>query len=135
MDTFWALGKTKIAVRLLIIYTVVNWVTSVPLVYRFGFTGAMVGSVIVLYLSLPLTWYQMNKIVHIEVIKNIWPALFSSVIAGLVTWQLSKTFIIDIVTLGMALLAGGLVYGCLLIAIERKRLLDDARWLWNKVRC
>ena len=134
MDTFWALGKTKIAVRLLIIYTVVNWVTSVPLVYRFGFTGAMVGSVIVLYLSLPLTWYQMNKIVHVEVIKNIWPAFFASVMAGLVTWQLSKTFIIDIVTLGMALLAGGLVYGCLLIAIERKRLLDDARWLWNKVR-
>src|SRR3990167_3963056 len=66
MDTFWAMGKTKIAVKLLVVYTVLNWATSVPLVYRYGFIGAMAGSVIVLLVSLPLTWYYMRKLVPLN---------------------------------------------------------------------
>src|SRR3972149_9624424 len=89
MDAFWALGKTKIAVKLLIIYTVVNWGVSVPLVYLFGFNGAMMGSVIVLYVSLPLTWYYIRKIVKVEVVKHSWPAFLASLVAGLLAFKLS----------------------------------------------
>lgn len=134
MDTFWALGKTKIAVRLLIIYTLINWGTSVPLVYRFGFIGAMIGSVIVLYVSLPLSWYYIRRIVKVRVISQIWAAFLAGSLAGLFTWQLTRSFNLNLLGLFGILFAGGLVYGLLLIILERQRLLTDLRWFWAKIR-
>src|SRR3972149_5912588 len=89
MDTFWAMGKTKIAVKLLVIYTVLNWATSVPLVYRYGFIGAMAGSVIVLLVSLPLTWYYMRKLVPFNLFGQLWPAFTAGGLAGLITFGAS----------------------------------------------
>jgi len=133
MDTFWALGKTKIAIRLLIIYTVVNWATSVPLVYLYGFTGAMVGSVIVLYLSLPLTWYYMRQIIDIKVFENIWAPITAAVISGIITWQLSfkATNLISLIGL---LVGGGTIYLLALIALEPQRLFNDIKWFVKKIK-
>jgi O-antigen/teichoic acid export membrane protein len=133
MDTFWALGKTKIAIRLLLIYTVVNWASSVPLVYRFGFIGAMIGSVIVLYLSLPLTWYYMRRIVKVAVISQIWAAFTASLLAGLVTWQLSQHWPMKLSNLLVLLALGGILYLFLLLLLERQRLIADIKWLIKKL--
>jgi len=133
MDTFWALGKTKIAVKLLIIYTIINWGTSVPLVYKFGFNGAMIGSVIVLYVSLPLTWYYIRKFVKVRVISQIWPAFVSASISGLLTWKISRAFASNLLSLFAVLFTGGLIYLAFLFLLERKRLLADIKWFWKKV--
>lgn len=132
MDSLWALGKTKIAVKLLIIFTIVNWVTSVPLVYRFGFTGAMIGSVIVLYVSLPLTWYYIRKIVKLEVIKHLWPAFLASVLAGLLAFKLNF-LIVNLFSLFLIGFLGGLVYLACLFAFDRRQLLIDGRWFLKKI--
>jgi len=129
----WALGKTRIAVKLLIIFTIVNWLTSVPLVYRFGFTGAMIGSVIVLYVSLPLTWYYIRKIVKVEVIRHIWPAFLASALAGLLAFKLSF-LAINLFSLILVGFIGGLVYLACLFAFDRRQLLVDVRWFWQKIR-
>jgi len=133
MDAFWALGKTKIAVKLLIIYTVVNWGVSVPLVYLFGFNGAMIGSVVVLYVSLPLTWYYIRKIVKVEVIKHIWPAFVASALAGLLAFKINflATNLIGLFLVG---LLAGLVYLAGLLAFDRRRLTADIVWLWSIIK-
>ncbi|OGD63415.1 hypothetical protein A2160_03005 [Candidatus Beckwithbacteria bacterium RBG_13_42_9] len=133
MDAFWALGKTKVALRLLIISTIVNWVSSVPLVYRFGFSGAAMGSVIVLYVSLPLTWYYMRQIVKVEIIKQIWAAFVASLLAGLITWWLAGIWANNFFGLIFVLGLGGISYCLLLLAIERKRLIADGRWFLQKM--
>lgn len=133
MDTFWALGQTRIAVKLLIIYTVLNWATSVPLVFRFGFTGAMIGSVIVLFVSLPLSWYFMRKIVKVKVIGNILPAFIASFLSGLVTFKLANLFAVNLMSLLLVLFTGGLTYLILLFSFERNKLLADIRWFVKKI--
>lgn len=133
MDSLWALGKTKIAVKLLIIFTLVNWVTSVPLVYRFGFIGAMIGSVIVLYISLPLTWYYIHKIVPIKVISHIWPAFIASLLSGLAVYKLVNLFATNLLNLILVLFTGGLIYLGLLLLIERQKLIADVRWFLKKI--
>lgn len=132
MDSLWALGKTKIAVKLLVIFTIVNWITSVPLVYRFGFTGAMIGSVIVLYVSLPLTWYYIRKIVKVEVIRHIWPAFIASALAGLLAFKLNF-LIVNLSSLFLVGFLAGLVYLACLFAFDRRRLLVDIRWFLKKI--
>ncbi len=133
MDSLWALGKTKIAVKLLIIFTLVNWVASVPLVYRFGFVGAMIGSVIVLYISLPLTWYYIRKIVKVEVIQHIWPAFLASSLVGLLAFKLNF-LIVSLFSLILVGFFGGLVYLTCLFAFDYRQLLVDIRWFLGKIK-
>ena len=133
MDTFWAMGKTKIAVKLLVIYTVLNWATSVPLVYRYGFIGAMAGSVIVLLVSLPLTWYYMRKLVPLNLFGQLWPAFTAGGLAGLITFGASG-MAVNLVSLLTLMFAGGLIYLGLLWLFDRRQLVEDAAWLWSKIK-
>ena len=133
MDTFWAMGKTKIAVKLLVIYTVLNWATSVPLVYRYGFIGAMAGSVIVLLVSLPLTWYYMRKLVPLNLFGQLWPAFTAGGLAGLITFGASG-MAVNLVSLLTLMFAGGLIYLGLLWLFDRRQLIEDAVWLWSKIK-
>jgi len=133
MDAFWALGKTKIAVKLLIVYTLVNWGASVPLVYLYGFNGAMIGSVIVLYVSLPLTWYYIRKIVKVEIIRHSWPAFVASGLAGLLAFKLNF-LAINLLSLFLVGFLGGLVYLACLFVFDRNRLSADIVWLWSIIK-
>ena len=133
MDTFWAMGKTKIAVKLLVIYTVLNWATSVPLVYRYGFIGAMAGSVIVLLVSLPLTWYYMRKLVPLNLFGQLWPAFTAGGLAGLITFGASG-MAVNLLSLLTLMFAGGLIYLGLLWLFDRRQLVEDAVWLWSKIK-
>ncbi len=133
MDAFWALGKTKIAVKLLIIYTAVNWGVSVPLVYLLGFNGAMIGSVIVLYVSLPLTWHYIRKIVPVEVIRHSWPAFVASALAGLLAFKLNF-LAVNLLGLLLVSFSGGLTYLAGLFIFDRRRLGADSRWLWSIIK-
>ena len=133
MDTFWAMGKTKIAVKLLVIYTVLNWATSVPLVYRYGFIGAMAGSVIVLLVSLPLTWYYMRKLVPLNLFGQLWPAFTAGGLAGLITFGASG-MAVNLISLLTLMFAGGLIYLGLLWLFDRRQLVEDAAWLWSKIK-
>ncbi|MFH0943418.1 MAG: lipopolysaccharide biosynthesis protein [Candidatus Beckwithbacteria bacterium] len=133
MDSLWALGKTKIAVKLLIILTVVNWAASVPLVYRFGFNGAMIGSVIVLYVSLPLTWYYIQRLVKISVISQIWAAFLAALISGLLSLILANQFAHNLISLLLVMFSGGLIYLSLLFLLERQKIFSDGRWFIKKI--
>ncbi|AKM79486.1 MAG: Polysaccharide biosynthesis protein [Candidatus Beckwithbacteria bacterium GW2011_GWB1_47_15] len=133
MDSFWAMGKTKIAIKLLIIFTLINWGTSVPLVYAYGFIGAMVGSVIVLYVSLPLTWYYIKTIVPVTVTRNIAPFFAAATIAGFVTAKLAP-LAQSLFSLSLVLFAGGLVYLGLLLVFDRRQLTADYHWFLTKIR-
>ncbi len=134
MDSFWAMGKTKIAIRLLIIFTIINWATSVPLVYKYGFIGAMIGSVIVLYVSLPLTWYYIRQIVPVKVITHIWASFTAAGLAGLLTWKLAISFTTNLPTLILTLFFGGLSYLALLFLFDKQNLLTDIRWFLAKIK-
>lgn len=133
MDALWALGQTKIAVKLLIIFTLVNWGASVPLVYRLGFNGAMIGSVIVLYVSLPLTWFYINRIAGVAVIKNTWPAFGAALAAGICGYILSGR-VTNLLTLLMFGSLSGLIYLVTIFLLDRRRLILDIAWFWSKIR-
>jgi len=134
MDSFWAMGKTKIAIRLLIIYTIINWATSVPLVYKYGFIGAMIGSVIVLYVSLPLTWYYIRQIVPVKVIPHIWASFTAASLSGLLTWKLALSLATSLPSLILTLFLGGLSYLALLFLLDKQNLLTDIRWFLAKIK-
>jgi len=133
MNTFWSLGKVKLATRLMILYAVVNWLVSVPLVFLIGFNGAMVGSVVVLFLSLPLNTFYVKKIVKVEIFKNIWFSFTAALTAGGASYFMAKYFIYNLFSLFLVLAAGGLIYLLMLFILRGKDLLKEGRWIFERL--
>ncbi len=134
MDTFWALGKTKLAVKLLILYTIINWGTAVPLVYLLGFNGAMIGAVIVLWVSLPINTYFIRKIIDVRIWAQIYGSLSSAILTGLITFYLSTQYVSDLLSLFAIAGFGGLLYLLFLLIIEKEKIIIDGIWLLKKAK-
>jgi teichuronic acid exporter len=134
MNALWACHKVKVATKLMIVYTVINWATSVPLVYLLGFNGAMIGSIIVLFVSLPLNTYYIKKITKVSILDNIWPSFISGFLAGLVVYLVGLKWITGIFSLLFILFMGGLLYIFLLYIFEGKRLIDEVKWIIAKIK-
>lgn len=134
MNAFWSLGKVKIATRLMIIYTIINWIVSVPLVFLLGFNGAMVGSVVVLLVSLPLNIYYLNKIVKVEILQNIASPFWAGLLSGIASYFLSQKWATNVFTLLFILGLGGLFYLIFLFVFEGRKLINEGRWIVKKLQ-
>lgn len=134
MNALWACRKVKIATRLMIIYAITNWVTSVPLVYLFGFNGAMMGSVIVLFLSLPLNTYYIRKITKVSILENLVPAFISGLLSGLIVYFCTQKLVTNLISLITVFISGGFVYLIILYMIEGKKLVAEFKWIVSKLK-
>lgn len=133
-NAFWAIGKVRKAIIIMIISMVINWGTSIPLVYKMGFNGAMLGSVIVLYISLPLSIHFMKQIIDIKIWQNIQSALLASFVAGIAAFLLASFIIKDIFSLFLVLFAAGLFYILILWILEKGELEKEIKWLFIKTK-
>ena len=93
----------------------------------------MIGSVIVLYVSLPLTWYYIRKIVKVEIIRHSWPAFLASTLAGAAAFKLNF-LAVNLLSLFLVSFFAGLVYLAGLLAFDKKRLSADIHWLWSIIK-
>lgn len=134
MNTFWACAKLRIAVRLMVFYALLNWLISVPLVYLFGFNGAMIGSVVVLFVSLPVNSYYLKKIVSVNIFNNVWFSFLSAALAGLLTYFLSEKLVDNLISLFFVLFVGGLSYLLFIFLFGGKSLTKEIYWLWQKIK-
>lgn len=132
-NTFWALGKVKLASAVMIVSTIANWSLSVPLVLKFGFVGAVMGSVGVLVISLPLSIYLMNRIVPVNILGNSFQPLVASALSGAVVFYLSR-FATNLVFLILILLCGGLLYILFLYLFGPNKVKVEALWIWGKIK-
>ncbi len=132
-NTFWALGKVKIASTLMIIYAIINWVVSVPLVLKFGFIGAVMGSAVVLYISLPLSIYFMNKIVKVDILGNSFQPFFAALFSGAATYLVAGKWATNIPYLFAISVFGGVLYLTLLYLFGPNKLKREVLWVWQRV--
>jgi O-antigen/teichoic acid export membrane protein len=65
-NALYALGKPKVVLSLMLIYTILTWVLGAPLIYKFGFVGIAMAGLIITYTTLPIVVWQMNKVVKVE---------------------------------------------------------------------
>lgn len=132
-NTFWALGKVKIASTLMIVYAIINWVVSVPLVLKLGFIGAMIGSAVVLYVSLPLSVYFMNKIVKVDILGNSLQPFFAALLSGGVTYLVASRWATNIPLLFAIAIFGGVLYLILLYLFGPNKLKGEVFWVWQRI--
>lgn len=120
-----AFGEAKIVRNVTLFWAILQWVLTVPLVFKFGFTGLAVASALVSStFFLPLIY--LRKKVEFEIARHVWPYLVFSSVSGIVVFFLNQKYpsrrIVDLV---LMLGLGGLVYSVQILLFKRGEIMED----------
>jgi teichuronic acid exporter len=122
-----ALGQVKLSLRILVWWTIVDWLFSVCLIHPFGFTGiAMAYGASVIPISFWL-WIELRCWTQISLFRTFFVPLLSSGLAAGAVYFLKSFFIPSWTSLALLAFTGGMVFLALLSLWERKALLNEAK--------
>ncbi len=117
-NALYALGKPKIVLYLMLLYTVLTWGLGAPLIYKFGFVGIAIAGLIITYTTFPLVIRELNKIVKVETFASLKTGLFASLIMGLVVFVVNHFLTHNLITLIITIIIGAGVYLLVLYKLD-----------------
>lgn len=104
-----ATGRIGITLKLMIMWTILEWVLSPLLTLYFGFLGVGIASAIISVTSI-IPIFIIKKIVDVEIIKNIWQPIVLSGLMAILAFILGKIFISNYLTFSIVVLVSALFY-------------------------
>lgn len=113
-NALYALGRPKVVLTLMVLYTVLTWGLGAPLIYKFGFVGIALAGLIITYTTLPLVVREMNKLVPLSTWINLQKPLLSSIVMAAVVWGGVQLFVTSLPSLILAIALGVVVYSLLI---------------------
>lgn len=125
-----AVGKIKITLRLMVMWTVLEWVFSPILTIFFGYLGVGIASALISISSI-IPVFIIKRMIHIEIIKNIWQTLLASVIMALLISIFGPPFINNFYSLFMVVLVGVTIYSGLILLFAKGRIINYLDTLKN----
>ncbi len=129
-NALYALGKPKVVLALMLLYTILTWGLGAPLIYKYGFVGIAIAGIIITYLTLPLVVRELNKVVKVRSWESISKPLFASLMMAVVTFVTDKLITVNLPTLLLTICIGIATYGILIYALDRQYLKEEVTsWL------
>lgn len=128
-NALYALGKPKVVLALMTLYTTLTWVLGVPLIYRFGFVGIAIAGFIITYVTFPIVVREMNKVVSLSTWDSLKRPLLASLIMGLVTYYVNLLFTHSLSSLLFTCTVGMVTYILAIYLLDGPRLKSEfANW-------
>ena len=126
-NALYALGRPKVVLAFMAIYTVLTWGLGAPLIYKFGYVGIAMAGLIITYATLPFVVRALNNLVPVETWASVKKPLLASLIMGAVTYYINSIFTHSLLTLIFTTLLGVITYILAIIAIDGERLRNEIR--------
>lgn len=124
-NALYALGRPKVVLTFMAIYTVLTWGLGAPLIYKFGYVGIAIAGLIITYVTLPFVVQALNNLVPVETWNSVKKPLLASLIMGVVTYYTNLIFTHSLLTLVFTCLVGMVTYILMIIAIDGTRLKSE----------
>lgn len=123
-----AIGKIKVTLSLMAMWTVLEWALSPVLTLFYGYYGVAIASCLIAFTSfLPIL--IIRKIIKFEIIKNIYRQLISAFLMALIVFYFAQNYIYDLLTFTLVVLLGGCIYFLLIILILKENLIENFKSL------
>lgn len=123
-----AIGKINQTLKLMVMWTVLTWILTPVLVWKFAFNGVAIAAFLISFTSV-FSVFMTKKYIDIEIMKNIWPQLVAGFcmaafgFLGIRWWgQSYRNFFLG----GFAVF---LLYALVFLALSRKRFIEEIRVL------
>lgn len=125
IDVLLALGESATVRNITLFWAGLQWLLSVPLVLRFGFSGAVIAGILVsMTFFIPLSY--VRKFVSITVLPFILPYLIYSIVTCIFVYIIDQVVVItsiwQLIPVGIAGLS---FYLLMIIMFEKKTVLQD----------
>lgn len=116
-----ATGKVKTTLKLMLLWTILEWLLTPLLTLYFGFLGAGVASALISVTSI-IPLIIIKKMIKIEVIKNIWQPILASIIMGILAYFLSRQLVYNFLSLLGIVAVSAIVYFILIFILAKPRI-------------
>lgn len=121
-----ATGYVKKTLQLMMMWTTLEWLITPFLTYQLGIVGVGLASALISFASV-VTIIIVKRIIPVRIIYSIaFPTLASALMAFLV-FAICKLFVKDFLSLGIAIILGGLIYILLVLLFEKNRVLSEIK--------
>lgn len=128
-NALYALGKPKVVLALMTIYTVLTWGLGAPLIYKYGFVGIALAGLIITYLTLPIVIREMNKVVQVDTWDALRKPLLASALMAIVTFFANRLITHSLLTLIATIIVGVVTYIAAIYYLDGPKLKAEfANW-------
>lgn len=128
-NALYALGKPKVVLALMTIYTVLTWGLGAPLIYKYGFVGIALAGLIITYLTLPIVIREMNKVVQVDTWDALRKPLLASALMAIVTFFANRLITHSLLTLIATIIVGVVTYIAAIYYLDGPKLKTEfANW-------
>ena len=117
-NALYALGRPKIVLLLMALYTVLTWGLGAPLIYKYGYVGIAIAGLIITYTTLPLVVRALNQVVKVETWNNVKKPILASAIMALVTYATNHYLTHSLLTLFMTMIVGVITYIIAIVVLD-----------------
>lgn len=124
-NALYALGKPKVVLSLMALYTVLTWGLGAPLIYKYGFVGIAIAGFVITYLTLPIVVWQMNKVVKVSTWESLKKPLFASLLMAICTYTANRFITHDLFTLIFTIGIGMVTYVIAIYLIDGNKLKSE----------
>lgn len=126
-----AIGKINTTLKLMVMWTIIEWALTPFFAIKFGFIGVAYASVIISFTSI-IPIIIVKKIVNFEILKNTYKQFLCGLVMFGAVLFLAQKFITNIPTLFMVVFAGAVIYSSLSIIFLKKEFLINLKELKNE---
>ena len=130
-NALYAIGRPKVVLALMVLYTVLTWGIGLPLIRILGYQGIAVTVAIITYTTLPLVLREINRVVAINTLGMTWRPLFASLLMGITVYGFTLTFVHGLLSLAGAIIVGIGVYTFFLYLLDRAYLRIEIAKVWQ----
>lgn len=116
-----AVGRVKTTLKLMVMWTVLEWVLTPIATIKFGFLGVGIASAIISFSSI-IPIIIIKKIIPVEIIKSIWHGLTAALIMFVFAMIWSYYFVNDLTSLMVLVVLSALVYSGLIYVLARDKI-------------
>lgn len=117
-----AIGRIGITLKLMVMWTVLEWLLTPVMTYFFGFIGVGIAAAVISFSSI-IPLLIVKRLISFRMITNIWQPLVAAALMALIVYPLSQAFANNFVSLLAVVLTGIVVYLILIYVLAKDKLL------------
>ena len=127
-NTLNAIGKINQTLKLMVFWTILTWVLTPIMIWKFNFNGVALSAFIISFTSI-LSVIMVKKYVKIEVFKNVWAQLLATALMSIFAYLGMGHWVNGLKQLFIGMILAAMVYGFSFLFFSGKKLLLELKSL------
>ena len=125
-NAFAAMGKIKINLKLMLMWTVLTWILTPLLMSKYGYNGVAAASALVAFTSI-IPMIIIRRLLPVKLAENILPQLISALVMGLFLWKTMPAFGLRPLSFVLLVPSGAILYFAFIFILTGKKLINELR--------